>query len=61
MFNIYIFTVTKNKNKSTVTEYRIAFISLDANYSEWSVLSFSRNFFNLEIHDPNNRKTQSRE
>ena len=33
------------------------FISLGANFPKWSVLSFSRNFPNLEIHDPNNRKT----
>ena len=33
------------------------FISLGANFPEWSVLSFSRSFPDLEIHDPNNRKT----
>ena len=32
------------------------FISLGANFPEWSVLSFSRNFPDLEIHYPNNRK-----
>ena len=32
------------------------FISLGANFPEWSVLSFSRNFPDLEIHDPNNQK-----
>ena len=34
------------------------FISLGANFPEWSALSFSRNFPDLEIHDPNNQKTQ---
>ena len=33
------------------------FISLGANFPEWSVLSFSRNFPDLEIHNPNNRKS----
>ena len=33
------------------------FIPLGSNIPEWSVLSFSRNFPDLEIHDPNNRKT----
>ena len=32
------------------------FISLGANFPDWSVLSFSRNFSDLEIHDPNNLK-----
>ena len=31
-------------------------ISLCANFPEWSVLSFSRNSHDLEIHDPNNQK-----
>ena len=30
------------------------FISLGAKFPEWSVLSFSRNFPDLKIHDPNN-------
>ena len=33
------------------------YISLGANFPEWSVLSFSRNFPNSEIHHPNNQKT----
>ena len=32
------------------------FISLGANFHEWSALSFSRNFPDLEIYDLNNRK-----
>ena len=37
------------------------FISLGANFLEWSVFSFSRNFPDLEIHNPNNRKTHMSE
>ena len=33
------------------------FISLGANFPKWWALSFSRNFPNLKIHDPKNRKT----
>ena len=33
------------------------FISLGANFPEWSSLSFSRNFPDIEIYDLNNQKT----
>ena len=34
---------------------------IGANFPEWSVLSFSRNFPDLEIHDPNNWKAHVNE
>ena len=39
--------------------YHIAsgFISIGANFPKWSALSYSRNYPDLEIHDPNNPKT----
>ena len=33
------------------------FVSIGAVFPEWSIISFSRNFPDLEIHDPSNRNT----
>ena len=37
------------------------FISLSPSFPKWSVLSFSRNFPDLGIHDPVNQKTHTSE
>ena len=58
---VYIYPYTKKlymrrKSRVLATAY-IGVISQGANFLERSVLSFSRNFPDLEIHDLNNWKT----
>ena len=48
--------MSKLARLSAATTVCSRFISLGTNFPKWSALSFSRNFPNLEIHDPNNQK-----
>ena len=57
---VHLFTSVLKGAKYEKLSYS-RFISLGANFSEWSVLKFSRNFLDLEIHDPYNRKTHMSE